>query len=75
MNNMNLIGSSLMIFDLDSHLNPLSFKNKNILNKFENENNKKKFEDMKKIGILRRLGIGIGNNKPNENNIQLPPIK
>jgi hypothetical protein len=59
MNNMNYIGSSLMIFDLDSHLYPNKFKDK------------KRNDDIKRKRVnIEGRPISILNN-----NLQLPPIK
>lgn len=63
MNNLNFIGSSLMIFDLDSHLNPNIYKN-NLFAKLEKKN-----ERGKKISFAQRP-TSIVNNR-----LELPPIK
>lgn len=60
MNNNNLIGSSLMTFDLDSHLHPASYKKNH--HKYENRN------------ITRHKSLKSRPNT-NLKNCDLPPIK
>lgn len=66
MNNLNYLGASLLIFELDSHLNPSLYK-KNFFSKYEN---KRKTEDPRKNTVKV-------NGKPVSilGNTQLPPLK
>ena len=63
---MNYIGSSLLIFDLDSHLNPNKYRK----NMWFNFDNKRKANDFKR----RSMYDGMQNSLNNDN-FRLPPIK
>ena len=60
---MNYIGASLMIFDLDSHINPKLYK-KDIFSILDNKKDQRK----KQVSFLGRPKTILAN-------IQLPPIK